>query len=416
MPFSLFLYALGAIVLVAYLALRFRTDPVLDAGAGRVLPGWCQAVVRVGAAVLGVLGVVGWAVVLTAGLFGNPSPATNVTWLALSTGLLALFPLLSVLLGDVWRAVSPYRTFGRLAERWVHEDVEAPAWAGWVAPLGVLSLAWFLLARESADEPRGLGAWLLVYSLVILGGTVRWGRAWVDRAEGFGVLFGLFASLAALRRSDEGVVGGPPLVGALAVRATPAVGATLAVGLATVLFDGFTLADPWIEIVRETEGLSYVLAHTVGLVIAVALVLMVGLGTARFSAAADADADEVAVGLVPAFIAVVAGITVAHDLPVVLIEGQFLPILASDPYGQGWDLFGTSSNAVEFDLLSAATFAWLESAAIALGVVGSMLVAHDVLVARTDVRPTPRALSDVACAVAAASLAGIALILGAGGG
>lgn len=429
MPLSLFVYALLAIVLVAYLALRVRSAPVLPWPVGRLLPGWFQGVVRGGAALLGALGLVGWVVVLTAALFGNQSPATNITWLALSAGFLALFPVLSVLFGDLWRAVSPYRTLARgwtwlvgadgrggtgpLARIWAGGE-QPPAWAGWVAPVGVLSLGWCLLARESPEEPAGLGVWLLVYSLVILAGTLRWGMAWVDRAEGFGVLFGLFASLAPLRRTPDGVVLGPPLVGPRGVEPTPGAAGTLAVALALVLFDGFSTADPWIDVVQDAEGAMWTLLHSVGLLVAVALVVAVALGLARI-VALDGRPDALALALVPGFVAVVAGATVAHDLPVVLIDGQFLPILASDPYGQGWDLFGTRSNSPDFELLSAATFAWLESAAVAIGVVGSMLVGHDLLARRKGAAPLVRSLFVWSVAVAAAGTAALVLVLGAGG-
>ena len=46
MPLSLFVYALVAIVLVAYLALRLRPATVLPWPAGRLLPGWFQGLVK----------------------------------------------------------------------------------------------------------------------------------------------------------------------------------------------------------------------------------------------------------------------------------------------------------------------------------------------------------------------------------
>ena len=42
----------------------------------------------------------------------------------------------------------------------------------------------------------------------------------------------------------------------------------------------------------------------------------------------------------------------AHYLTFLLFEGQAIRYLASDPFGQGWDLFGTASAAIDYSLLS----------------------------------------------------------------
>ncbi|OWY60297.1 hypothetical protein B7486_69940, partial [cyanobacterium TDX16] len=131
MPFSLYLYLLGAVLLVAYLALRAQADPVLPSPLGRTLVHVPEAL-RVGGQVVGYLvGTVVWVVVLTAGLFGTSSSASNIIWLALSVGFLAVFSLLSVLVGDVWRALSPFRALGLLARRWVPDEAAPPAWSAW---------------------------------------------------------------------------------------------------------------------------------------------------------------------------------------------------------------------------------------------------------------------------------------------
>jgi hypothetical protein len=419
MPFSLYLYLLAALLLVVYLALRAQPAPLVPSSVGRSVlhpPTW----LRLGAQVGGhLLGAVVWLVVLTAGLFGTESSASNIIWLASSVGLLAAFSFVSVLVGDLWRALSPFRGLGLLARRWVPDDAEPPAWAGWVAPAGVLSLAWFLLARENVDEPRGLGAWMLVYSLVIVAGTLRWGLAWVHRAEGFGVLFGLFASLAFLhgeQRDDDAQSDLRvrwPLVGAAGLVPTPGAALTLAAGLALVLFDLFSTTDLWLDLLREADGTTFVLMQSAGLLLAFGLAVVVAMAVGRGAGDGPDAGQHLPVLLVPGFVGVVAGLTIAQDLPTLLIDGQFLPILASDPYGQGWDLFGTSANVVEFEPLTAAVFAWIEYGAIIVGSLASLLVGHDVLASRDDVRPLSRSLFVLGVAVGLVALAGLAMVLGA---
>ena len=42
----------------------------------------------------------------------------------------------------------------------------------------------------------------------------------------------------------------------------------------------------------------------------------------------------------------------AHYLTFLLLEGQGIAYLLSDPLGRGWDLFGTASSAVDYGLIS----------------------------------------------------------------
>ena len=38
----------------------------------------------------------------------------------------------------------------------------------------------------------------------------------------------------------------------------------------------------------------------------------------------------------------------AHYLTFLLFEGQAIVYLASDPFGRGWDLFGTADGAIDY--------------------------------------------------------------------
>ena len=42
----------------------------------------------------------------------------------------------------------------------------------------------------------------------------------------------------------------------------------------------------------------------------------------------------------------------AHYLTFLLFEGQATFYLASDPFGEGWDVFGTASRAIDYTYLS----------------------------------------------------------------
>jgi hypothetical protein len=74
---------------------------------------------------------------------------------------------------------------------------------------------------------------------------------------------------------------------------------------------------------------------------------------------------------------IVIGYHVAHYFSLLVLEGQQLGIRASDPYGRGWDLFGTAGDAVDWTRVSPATVGWVQLGAIVVGHLGGVLLAHD---------------------------------------
>jgi len=83
-------------------------------------------------------------------------------------------------------------------------------------------------------------------------------------------------------------------------------------------------------------------------------------------------ARDFALTLVPIAI----GYHVAHYLVYLLIQGQYIIPLASDPFGYGWDLLGTAGYRIDI-ALAGARFTWyLALAAIVMGHVTAVYLAH----------------------------------------
>ena len=67
---------------------------------------------------------------------------------------------------------------------------------------------------------------------------------------------------------------------------------------------------------------------------------------------------------------------VAHFLLFLLIQGQLMVPLISDPFGQGWDLFGTANYRLNFKIMGP-TFFWIISVtSIVIGHVIGVVVSH----------------------------------------
>ena len=67
----------------------------------------------------------------------------------------------------------------------------------------------------------------------------------------------------------------------------------------------------------------------------------------------------------------------AHYLTFLLFEGQAIVYLASDPFGRGWDLFGTAADAVDYNWLSQSGAWYLQVAFVVTGHVAALALAHD---------------------------------------
>jgi hypothetical protein len=60
-----------------------------------------------------------------------------------------------------------------------------------------------------------------------------------------------------------------------------------------------------------------------------------------------------------------------------VIQGQFIVTLISDPFGKGWDLFGTADFAPNLALVSPQTVWYVQFGALVVGHVAGLAVAHD---------------------------------------
>ena len=95
------------------------------------------------------------------------------------------------------------------------------------------------------------------------------------------------------------------------------------------------------------------------------------------SVGGDLSAARLRRGFVHSLVPIAAVYVVAHYLTFLLFEGQAISYLASDPFGQGWDLFGTASSAIDYSLLSQNGAWYAQVAFVVAGHVAALILAHD---------------------------------------
>jgi uncharacterized membrane protein len=159
--------------------------------------------------------------------------------------------------------------------------------------------------------------------------------------------------------------------------------------LATVTFDGLRETPLWAGLLarlsREGEPLAdaiWYASGTAGLLLLPCVFALVILGASAVMArltrgdARPASAGELARLFVLTLLPIAFAYHLAHYLSYLLVAGQVVIPLASDPFGYGWDLFGTVRYRVDAGLVGA-RFAWYTSVVvIVLGHVVAMYLGH----------------------------------------
>jgi len=373
----------AAIALVASfvaLAALWRSPRLRGDLAGRPLPaGLARLVdhpVTTGLLRLVVLGLS--LVVLGAALFGDPLQQYNIApWALYITFWVGLVPA-SLLLGPVWGRLNPLRTVYAGVARLTGPAPMAgtlPRLGLWPGALSLLAFAWMELAAPDRGEPRRVGLFLLAYAIVQLFAAVWFGAGWFAQGDGFEVWSRLLGRLAVVgRRADGALVWRNPLDGMSGQAPLRGLSAVVVVLIGTTAFDGVTRTQRWQDWRHGQEGDALVATLALLACVAVVAVLFtLGAGLAGRAAGRGGVVERYAASLVP----IAAGYAVAHYFSLFLFEGQTTWILASDPFGRGWDLFGTVGTAVDFAVVSDRTISLVQVVAIVGAHLVGLVLAHD---------------------------------------
>lgn len=400
-PLWLFYYGAALVLILSFVALwllwkrpvlaeRSRGRPVPDA-LGRL------ALSRGLRVVLGTIGVALLVVVTAAALAGDTTPNENLApTFVYVVFWLGLVPV-AVLLGNVWRLLNPWLAtadgvawlWGRAAGRW-DTPFTYPARLGrWPASLLLFAFAALELAYSEPADPRSLGVAILVYSTITWLAMLAFGRdAWTANGEAFSVYFGFLARVAPLALLAGRVVVRWPFTGLTRLDVRPGTLAFVAVMLGSVAFDGLSRTEQWVDfranlmrpVIERSLQLADVLGTllaTGGLLLCVLLVAAAYLLAVRAAAAATGFRGTLTGAFLPSLVPIALAYVVAHYFSLVVLQGQFMAPLASDPLGRGWDLFGTADVRPDLGVLTPNVVWYVQVAALVIGHVAGLTLAHD---------------------------------------
>ena len=384
-PISLFVYGAAAVVVVSFVALGVLwKEPRLESeGQGRPLPAFLQVVFRSRAIemIVRTTSVLFFGLVLAAAIAGRDHGLLNIAPVTVFVLFWVGLAFVHALLGDWWATLSPWDSIARFLGLGDTPRREYPvAWGVWPAALGVLGFVALELVVPNRDSPRVL-AWAIgVYSAITFAGMAVFGReTWNKRGEAFALWFGLLSRLAPLGRDTEGrVVLRPFLAGLPSLGPMPGLVAIVMIAIGSTTFDGFTGTTLWTDWIRGLGPAAGVLVHATGLLATIIVATLVyALSMMAASAVARVPWHPLSVKFVHSLIPIAFAYVAAHYFSLLLFEGQYVIPLASDPFGLGWNLFGSVGYAINFTLLSANTVWYFQVGVIVLGHVAGVALAHD---------------------------------------
>ena len=411
-PKWLFSYAAIVVLVASFVALAVLwPTPRMERPAERRVAG----LPRILDPIAGAIGVALFALVVYAGFAGDQTttnnPAPTFIFVLFWIGLAVVSPIF----GDVFKALNPWRAIAR-AVGWVAGKVSRgglpspmayPTRLGrWPAVIGILAFAWVELAYSGRDDPSHLAVFALVYAAAQFVGMSLYGiDRWNRYGDGFGVYFGLLGRIAPLRWARDGLYARRPFTGLTTLDVVPGTVALVCVIIGTTSFDGFTGGEAWNEIatllvdlwraIGFGQGTALELALTIGLLAGVLIVAgLYRLGVLGMQSVDPGNpvatrelAGRFAHSLVPIGLAYV----IAHYFSLLAYDGQRVAYLSSDPLGTGANILGTSTVTVDYTWISATGIWYVQVAALVIGHVAGLVLAHDrALVAFGDSRTATR--------------------------
>lgn len=388
---------------------------------------------------------------VASGLFGTqesgPNFAPTFFWVLWWVGL----GFFVALVGNVWPLLNPWKTLFDLADavarraglRGLERYRPYPSWLGlWPAVALYAAFVWMENVSAGGSEPRTLAIAVLAYSAVTWAGMAIYDRdVWLRHGEAFSVLYSVLGRFAPIElrvrdRSlcaecsagcarwrecvgcEECTEDAPRGATALALRpwgaglvAPPALEpgriAFVLFLLASVTFDGLSATPAWVALFLRIRGalasadltLALPVFQSLGLVVVPLLFLAayraaVALtGLERIARLAGAQGGTVALAFVHTLVPIAVAYQLAHYLTLLVGYGWVLAPLLSDPFGWGWDLFGTRSWSIE-PILNAALVWYFQVGVIIAGHIIAVYLAH-VVALRTVSDPRAAVRSQV---------------------
>ena len=291
---------------------------------------------------------------------------------------------LSLLLGPVWKAISPVRTINLAFAKVSGSDPDRgllayPERLGyWPAAVGLFAFVWMELVYPFSTELGPVRLWCAAYVAVMLVGGALFGTTFYERADPFEVYSTLVSHLSVWGRRGDLLVLRSPLANLDTTPARPGLVAVVAVLFGSTAFDSFKDSTRWLSFVQSTDVSSYLLNNLALLAFCVGVGLVFTVGCVLTGLGDDLRRTELPNLLAHSVVPIIVGYIVAHYLRYLVEVGQLTLVQASDPFSDGSNYLGTANLDPVYWLAYHPTFlANVKVLAVVAGHVLGVIAAHD---------------------------------------
>lgn len=377
LPVPLSYYLAGAAVAVAsslvFVSILMRADAT-ETTAQPSSHAWLALFLRI----TRWLAVIVLGVMIAAGFTGDVADSEFFTPLLFWVYFLVGMSIASVIVGNIWEHVSPFRTISG----WVNStDQEASRRiTPWIGVVLLLALYWWELVLGSGYIPQVVALVLTLYVAINFVMPALF-RNWFQEGEVFSVLFGTIGNIAPFRIGADGasIVRIRPF---RTIRPVPPHGVVIAgVLLAETSFDSIKETLLWFDTIGRLglASLPLDVSETIGLLLT--LVPFMASFLLAMAWTRSLSKTEIAIGKLAGIfgrtlLPIAFGYTLAHNLPLFIVSLPRMFAHLSDPFGIGWDIFGTASFRATELLLGARTIWFIEIGLVVAAHVTGILAAH----------------------------------------
>lgn len=411
LPVPFWLYGSGA---AAALLLSFVVAALLmrrDFGAGNT-----RAITVSGQPLLGgfiklsqALALLFLALAITTGLLGHPNAYANLNMTLFWIIFVLAFAYFSALIGGLYQVANPWLSLSRLAA-WVFKPMgqglyryNAKEYGYW--PALVLYMAFIWVELFANTKPLSLAYCLLAYSGINLLGCLLWGiKSWFRYGEFFAVFLHLIA-LSAPFNIEKNAAGQSqlrlqwPFAGLLQESAEHrSLVLFILFMLSSTAYDGLHETVPWqrlfwtvllpaLDPSTAEQGLRAIISHRnwylfyqwASLVLSAFLyyaAYLLALWGGKKLAASQLGLDTLALRFAYSLLPIALVYHLTHYYTLLQTQGVKVLALFSDPFGWGWDLFGSAA-WFKAPIIPDISWVWhFQVATIVLGHIISVTIAH----------------------------------------
>ncbi len=358
-PLWLYLWGAGAALVISFVAIGFFTRESHQFKYPKFYIGinpWIIFFAKIFSLIL-------FCVVILSGFLGIQSPVQNFAptffWIIFLLGL----TYLSAIFGNIWDIYNPWKIIVLFFN--FKPVIAYPKKLGYFpALIFYFMLIWVeILSSGLGARPQFLSVLLLSYTILNILASALFGvDDWFKFGEFFSVFFGIIAKLSLFSRDDL-------------LKQRPAFFSQLIFilfMLSSTAFDGFRSTIFYFRYFYSINPtLLLFLSPLLFLILyLLAIILMKMLIKTKLSVI------QLSLNFAYSLIPIALAYNIAHYFTLLLIQGQTIIPLLSDPLNKGWNLFGSADYQINVGILGA-SFVWhFEVLAIILGHILAVIFAH----------------------------------------